>query len=234
MKIAAMADLHVREEQGTFSPIFRELSSRAEVLLLCGDLTDRGLESEVEILFEDLQACSIPIVAVLGNHDVESGKETTLKEMFQQSHITLLDGDSVVIQEVGFAGIKGFAGGFDNYMLTPWGEHVLKDFVQESINESVRLEKALSRVSTDKKVVLMHYSPIAETVKGEPKEIFPFLGCSRLASPINRYGASVIFHGHAHHGSPKGTLNDKVPVYNVSRQVLLKQKSQKPYALYEI
>ncbi len=234
MKIAAMADLHVREEQGTFAPIFRELSSNADVLLLCGDLTDRGLESEAEILLEDLQSCSIPVVAVLGNHDVESGKENKLKEMFHQAHIPILDGDSVVIQDVGFAGIKGFAGGFDNYMLTPWGESVLKDFVQESINESVRLEKALSRVSTDKKVVLMHYAPIAETIKGEPNEIYPFLGCSRLASPINRYGASVIFHGHAHHGSPKGTLNEKVPVFNVSRHVLIQQKNQKQYALYEV
>ncbi|QQS43382.1 metallophosphoesterase [Candidatus Roizmanbacteria bacterium] len=234
MKIAATADLHVREIRGEYRPLFQEISSKADVLLLCGDLTDRGLESELSILIEDLEACTIPTVAVFGNHDVESGQGNKLKEALQQTHVTVLDGDSTIIQDVGFAGIKGFCGGFDNYMLTPWGEKIIKDFVQESLDESILLEKALSRLSTEKKVVLMHYAPISATVKGEPPEIFPYLGCSRLASPINRYGAAVVFHGHAHHGSPKGMLNEKVPVFNVSQQVLLQKKNAMPYFLYTI
>ncbi len=229
-----MADLHIREEQGTYYKIFQEISSQADVLLLCGDLTDRGLESEALILKEELQTWQKPVVAVFGNHDVESGKENKLKEIFHDARISVLDGSSTIIDDVGFAGIKGFGGGFDRYMLTPWGETIIKQFVQESLNESLLLENALSRLTTKKKIVLMHYAPTLDTLKGEPPEIFPFLGCSRLASPVNRYGADVIFHGHAHHGSLKGSVGEKTRVYNVSQSVLMNRRNEKPYLVIEI
>ena len=121
---------------------------------------------------------------------------------------------------IGFAGVKGFAGGFGDRALQPWGEYILKRFVHEAVEESLKLESALAKLRTPQRIVLCHYSPIAETVQGEPAEIIPFLGSSRLEEPINRYGVTAVFHGHAHHGTPEGRTRDGVPVYNVARPLL--------------
>ena len=230
-----MADLHVGKLELDFPAIFKEISQKAEVLALCGDLTDHGKKDEMELLIKHLSVCSIPIVAVLGNHDYESGEETKLMDLLLENNIKVLNGESTEINNVGFAGIKGFAGGFDSYTLAPWGEKAIKDFVQESVNDSLQLEKALSEISVEKKVVIMHYAPISATIKGEALELYPYLGCSRFASPLHRYKPNIVFHGHAHHGTHKGiTAQEDIPVYNVSINVVSKLKEKKPYAIIEV
>lgn len=226
MRLAAVADLHVREaDAGKWTSFFKEASQRADVLLICGDLTDTGDEAEAQVLADELKLCSIPVVCVLGNHDYEKGREKIIRQTIQQKdHIHVLDGESVVIQGVGFAGVKGFGGGFDNYMLSMFGEEAIKAFVQEAVNEALRLERALSRLDTDpsirEKIALLHYAPIRETVQGEPDPILPFLGCSRLVEPLERQHVRVAFHGHAHAGSFEGATPGGIKVYNVSRPVL--------------
>jgi Icc-related predicted phosphoesterase len=234
IRIAAIADTHIGKNEIDFSETFKEISEQADILALCGDLTDRGQPEEMKMLVLQLNNCSIPVVAVFGNHDYESGKEKEIKIIFKDAGHTILDGESTVIKSVGFAGIKGFAGGFDSFTLAAWGEKTIKDFVQESVNESLKLEKALSDLSTEKKVVLMHYSPIAQTVEGEPKELYPFLGCSRLVNPIDRDNVSFVLHGHAHHGVYEGKTQQGIPVYNVSLSILQKNKGKKNYTILEI
>lgn len=234
IKIAALADVHIGKNEIDFNDTFKEISEKADILVLCGDLTDRGQPEEMKQLISQLNNCSIPVVAVLGNHDYESGKEKEIKTLFKNSGYTILDGESTVVKDIGFAGIKGFAGGFDSFTLAAWGEKTIKDFVQDSVNESLKLEKALSDLSTEKKVVLMHYSPIAATVEGEPKELYPFLGCSRLVNPIDRDKVSVVLHGHAHHGTYEGKTQQGVPVYNVSLSILQNKERNKNYTIIEV
>ena len=235
VKIAAIADIHVGpKNKGSLAPIFSQISDEAQVLLLGGDLTYGGLVEEAELLAQELTACKIPVIAVLGNHDHEAGKQEEIKAVLTKSRVTVLDGSTEVIQDIGFAGIKGFCGGFDRFVLAPFGEQSIKTFVDEGVQESLRLEKALASLQTEKKVVLLHYSPIAATVQGEPLEIFPFLGSSRLADPIDRYGVTAVFHGHAHHGSPEGKTPKKIPVYNVAYALMEKLSPQKPYKIIEV
>jgi Icc-related predicted phosphoesterase len=147
----------------------------------------------------------------------------------------VLDGEACEICGVGFAGIKGFAGGFGRGVLGAWGEEIIKHFVQEAISEALKLESALVKLQAPQRIALLHYSPIQATVEGEPREIFPFLGCSRLEEPLNRYSVTAVFHGHAHHGSPEGRTSRNIPVYNVSMP-LLKQTfpNRPPFLLLEI
>ncbi|HEX2253748.1 MAG TPA: metallophosphoesterase [Thermoanaerobaculia bacterium] len=218
MRIAALADLHyTRTSRGQFDELFRHASGEADVLLLCGDLTDYGLTEEAELLAEDLQrTVDVPVVAVLGNHDYESGHPEEVKHLLTECGLLLLDGDACELDGVGFAGAKGFAGGFGRGALSPWGEPAIKQFVQAAVDEALKLETALSRLKTRYRVVVLHYSPIEGTVIGEPREIFPYLGCSRLEEPLKRYPVDVVFHGHAHRGAPEGVTEAGVPVYNVS------------------
>lgn len=235
IKIAALADIHVgQNSKGSFVDIFSQISNEADVLLLCGDLTTRGLPEEIEILAQDLTACKIPVLAVMGNHDHESGKHEELKQILIRSRVNVLDGTADVINDVGFAGTKGFCGGFDKYMLSSFGEEPIKKFVDSGVQESLKLEKAISSLQNEHKIVLLHYSPILETVKGEPEAIFSFLGSSRLAEPIDRYNVSAVFHGHAHHGSPEGKTIKGIPVYNVAYPLLKKASPKKPYKIIEI
>src|SRR5688572_1341437 len=184
LKIAAVGDIHVREtDKGKWVEYFKEVSKKADVLAICGDLTDTGDESEAQVLSEELRACSIPVVAVLGNHDFEKGRHKLIRQIVQKENIHVLDGEAIVINNIGFAGVKGFGGGFDNHMLSMFGEGAMKAFVQEAVDEALRLDRALARLDSDhdpvtKKVAIMHYSPLKETVLGEPEPIFPFLGCS--------------------------------------------------------
>ena len=221
MRIAAMADLHCAKiPQDALTSAFAHVREHADVLLLCGDLTDYGLPEEAKLLARDLGAVRIPIVAVLGNHDYESGKQDEVMAILRDAGVTLLDGDAVEVAGVGFAGIKGFAGGFDERMLGAWGEEGIKRFVHESIDEALKLESALARLRTAHRVVLMHYAPVRATVEGEPLEIFPFLGSSRLEDPINRHPVNLVFHGHAHRGAIEGQTRAGVPVYNVAVPLL--------------
>ncbi len=198
-RIAAVGDLHCRKESGgAFRHMFAKLEGQADVLVLCGDLTDYGLPEEAAILSKELSVVEIPILAVLGNHDFESGHQAKVTEILQEGGVTVLDGDSHAIGAVGFAGIKGFAGGFGRGTLGPWGESAIKTFVKEALDEALKLETALARLRTDSRIALLHYAPIRDTVRGEPEEIYPFLGCSRLEEPLERYPVNLAFHGHAH------------------------------------
>lgn len=222
LRIAAAGDVHyTRNSQGALRRLFVDLAEHADVLLLCGDLTDTGHPDEARALAGDLQALKIPSVAVMGNHDFETGQSDAIAEILRSHGTHVLDGESCVVQGVGFVGCKGFGGGFGRRALGPWGEPAIKHFVQEAVDEAMKLERAISRLGTDKPVVVvLHYAPIAGTVEGEPLEIYPFLGSSRLEEPINRCGAVAVFHGHAHMGQPEGRTSGGIPVYNVALPVL--------------
>lgn len=200
----------------------------ADMLLLGGDLTDYGLPEEAHILVRELSGVKVPIVAVLGNHDYESGKVEEVRKILTDAGVKILDGDATEILGIGIAGTKGFAGGFGRGTLGAWGEEIVKRFVKEAIDESLRLESALARLRTPHRIALMHYSPIEATVEGEPREIFPFLGCGRLAEPLARYAVTAAFHGHAHRGSLEGKTGDAVPVYNVALPLLRRLWPDRP------
>ncbi|HEY8201560.1 MAG TPA: metallophosphoesterase [Actinomycetota bacterium] len=222
MKIAAVGDLHCKKTSGgAFEPLFAAMGAAADVLVLCGDLTDYGLPDEARVLVKELGAAKgAPVVGVLGNHDYESGEVEQVKAILDEAGVQLLDGDVCEIQGVGFAGVKGLGGGFGVRALQPWGEEIIKRFVRETVEEALKLESALARLTSTRRVAILHYSPIVETVQGESPEIFPYLGSSRLEEPLLRYPVSVVLHGHAHHGRLAGRTRNGVPVYNVCVTVL--------------
>jgi Icc-related predicted phosphoesterase len=222
IRIAAVGDIHCRRSsQGNIRPLFVEVDDRADVLLLCGDLTDFGLVEEAQILAREVRdTVKVPVIAVLGNHDVESGHEEAVRDILSTHGIEVLDGDGIEIHGVGFAGVKGFGGGFGRRMLEPWGEATIKNYVREAVDESLKLESALARLRTEQRVAIMHYSPIQATVEGEPREIYPFLGSSRLEDPLNRHDVGAAFHAHVHRGSLEGQTRARVPVYNVALPLL--------------
>ena len=223
IRVAAVGDLHYRAGvEGKFRTLFAGISESADILLLCGDIIDYGLPEEARLLMKDISetAKRITMIGVLGNHEFESGKVDEVVQIFKGGGITILDGEACEVQGIGFAGAKGFLGGFGNRVLGPWGESIIKRFVHEAVEESLKLESALARLRTPTRIALLHYAPIRATVEGEPQEIFPFLGCSRLEEPLNRYPVAAAFHGHAHHGSPEGKTSGGIPVYNVAMKLL--------------
>jgi Icc-related predicted phosphoesterase len=238
-RIAAVGDIHVKEnDHGKWTDYFKNISREADILVLAGDLTDTGHLNEAEILKEELKGCSIPIVAVLGNHDFERDQQKTIKKMLESDQVHILDGEAVVINNVGFAGIKGFGGGFGRYMLSMFGEQMFKSFVQEAVDEALKLDRALAHLENNydedmKKVVVMHYAPIKETIEGEPHEIWPFMGSSRLVEPINRRKVEAVFHGHAHVGTLEGETSAGVKVYNVAKPILQKVHQLQHY-IFEV
>lgn len=237
VRIAAVGDIHVsKSSQGKFQPLFSQISASADVLVLCGDFTDYGLPDEARILARELTASvKIPVIAVLGNHDYESGKQGEIRDILTDAGVNVLDGEVIEVHGVGFAGVKGFAGGFGRGALGPWGEQAIKHFVQEAVEEALKLEAALARLRTHRRVAVLHYAPIRATVEGEPPEIFPYLGSSRLEEPINRYRVNAVFHGHAHRGSPEGRTATGVPVYNVAMPLLARLNPERPpYLILEL
>ena len=236
LRVAAVGDLHVHQNSpDSLQALFDKISQAADVLVLCGDLTHLGLPQEAEKLVLDLRACRIPVVTVLGNHDYQSGQQEEVKKVLRAGKITVLEEtETFELNGVGFAGAKGFGGGFDKHMLTPFGEESIKHFVAEAVNESLRLEISLNSLRTEKTVVVLHYSPIAGTVMGEPPEIFPFLGSSRLAETIDHFDVNVVFHGHAHHGSYEGKTTKGIPVYNCCMQLMKQANPERPFALVEV
>lgn len=235
MRIAATADLHFTPQN--YDRIREPLSrvrDEADLLVIAGDLTNYGKPEEMHSLLNGLVRLRIPIVAVLGNHDYESGQETELIKMMTAEGIKVLDGSSYERDGVGFAGAKGFPGGFGRGMLTAFGEKELKAFVQAGLDETLKLERALTMLRTPKIVIVTHYAPICETVEGERQEIYPFLGSSRLSEVIDRHQAVVAFHGHAHHGKPDGKTIGGVPVHNVALSLLMSQNPPCPYRVVEI
>lgn len=239
LKIAALGDLHVLgTDRGKFNILFTDIRENADILLIAGDLTHSGDEEEAAILLESLKECSIPILCVLGNHDYEKGREKAIRQcLLQHNSLHILDGEGIIVEGIGFAGVKGFAGGFDNYMLAKFGEKAIKDFVEEAVEEALKLERALVRLDKEneklKKIAIMHYAPCRQTVKGEPESIYPFLGSSRLAEPLIRQKVTAAFHGHAHAGVLEGKIAH-VQVFNVAQTVLKKEGLEKGYFLYEL
>jgi Icc-related predicted phosphoesterase len=232
-RIAALADLHVDETGGhPYRDLFTEISGEADALALCGDLTNLGKPAEAETLAEELHSCRIPVVGVLGNHDFDSGEVEAVERILKQAGLRFLGNQTCEIGGVGFAGVKGFAGGFGRYMLSAFGEEAIKRFVSEAMNEATQLENALHAVKAERVVILLHYAPIAATVEGEPAEILPFLGSSRLAETIDRFDVDAVFHGHAHHGSYAGKTARGIPVYNCAKHV--PKPDGRVYALVEI
>jgi Icc-related predicted phosphoesterase len=236
VRIAALGDLHYGRTgtPGLLQPLFGQISESADILVLCGDLTDYGLADEARALMREMAAVKIPTVAVLGNHDYESSQQDEIRRILVDAGIVPLDGDTTEILGIGFAGVKGFAGGFGRRALGPWGEDIMKQFVHEAVNEALKLESALARLRNDHRIAILHYSPIKGTVEGEPLEIFPFLGCSRLEEPLGRYPVTAVFHGHAHHGQPEGRTAKNVPVYNVSMSLMRELFPDRPFQLLEI
>lgn len=232
MRIAATADLHFTPAR--FQALHDQMNrvrEEADVFVLAGDLTNYGRPEEMEPLLNVLVRLRLPIVAVLGNHDYESGREGDLMRMLSQEGVKVLDGSAYERDGVGFAGTKGFVGGFGRGVLTAFGEPEIKAFVRASIEEALKLERAMSQLRTQKRVIVLHYSPIAATVEGEAKEIFPFLGTSRLAEVVDRHGADLVLHGHAHNGRCDGKTPGGVPVHNVAITLL---QSQNPSAVYRV
>lgn len=235
MRVAAIGDLHVQEsDTAPYRELFTEISGRADVLCLCGDLTNFGKTSEAEILAEDIKSCSIPVLGVLGNHDYECGQPEHVAAILIDAGMKVLDEQAVEIDGVGFAGVKGFMGGYGRGELAPFGEPIAKAFVDEAMNEARKLENQLRTLRTERSVAVLHYSPVTDTIAGEPEAIFQYLGSQRLCDPIDRFDhVKAVFHGHAHHGTYEGRTPLGKPVYNVA-QFVLKPLLHKQYTVIEV
>jgi Icc-related predicted phosphoesterase len=236
MRIAAVGDLHcTASAQGVFEPLFAAMSRAADALVLAGDLTDLGLPEEARILARELRAATpTPVIAVLGNHDFESDSSDKVRTILEEAGVIVLDGGSHVIGDTGFAGVKGLGGGFGQRALQPWGEDIMKRLVHETVAEALKLETALARLRTPTRVAVLHYAPVRDTVEGEPPEIFPFLGSSRLEEPLVRYSVTVVVHGHAHHGQPEGRIQSGAPVYNVCYPLLRVASPEQPFRIIDV
>ncbi|WP_017731929.1 metallophosphoesterase family protein [Nafulsella turpanensis] len=237
-RIAAVGDIHVKEgDEGKWAPYFRILCEEADVLLLCGDLTDTGKPEEAVVLLEELQHCDVPVIGVLGNHDFQSGMEKEVSAILKKA-LKLLDGDSVVVEGVGFAGVKGFSGGFGRYKMPAYGEEMNKVYVQEVLREAEKLDGALEELNRQdgglKKVAVLHYAPVEETLVGEPIQIYSYLGSSYLADPLDKHRVKVAFHGHAHAGALKGNTSGGIEVFNVSVPVLRANGFKVPFYFFEV
>lgn len=228
IRVAAVGDIHVgRDSAGKLRPHWRHLAARADVFLLAGDLTKRGLPEEAAVLADELRevAESVPVVAVLGNHDYESDREKEIVDVLGEVGVRMLEGESTELkvgsQVLGIAGSKGFGGGFPGAMGSDFGEPEMKAFMRHARTVAEGLESAMREIQhCDVRIALMHYAPVEGTLQGERLEIWPFLGCYFLAEAVDRTGADVILHGHAHGGSEKGVTPGGVHVRNVAQPVL--------------
>ena len=235
MRIAATADLHFSPQSyDRIRDQMNRVRDEADLLILAGDLTNYGRPQEMESLLNALVRIRVPVVAVLGNHDYESDQQEELMRMMTAEGVKVLDGTGYERDGVGFAGTKGFIGGFGRGVLTAFGEREIKTFVQAAIDEALKLERALSQLRVEKRVVVLHYSPIASTVKGEAPEIFPYLGTSRLAEVVDRHGADLVVHGHAHHGTPDGVTVGGIPVHNVALGLLQAHQPPCAYRIFDV
>lgn len=235
LRVAAVGDLHVGEgQQRPHRDLFERVHEDADVLCLCGDLVNFGKTAEVEALLDDLKTCRIPMVGVLGNHEYECGQPEVVTQMLCDAGVKMLTGQAYEIEGVGFAGGKGFVGGFGRYMLSAFGEPEIKRFVQEAVDDANAIENSIRTLRTERAVVLLHYAPIVDTVIGEPPEIHAFLGSSRLGETIDRYdNVKLVVHGHAHRGAYAGATPRGVPVHNVALPVL-RTLGERPYAVFEV
>ncbi len=231
IRIAAVGDLHIGA--GDDVPSFDEIEDRADLLLLAGDLTRRGRPDEAERLAASLARLEVPVVAVLGNHDVHSDMGDEVVAVLRRAGVTVLDGDACCIDVgghgVGVAGVKGFAGGMAGVAASPFGEPEMKAFAAHGAEDAGRLQSALGSLGTSLRIVLLHYSPVSDTLEGEPPEIHCFLGDYRLAEVIDHCGADLVLHGHAHRGREHGRTSGGTPVRNVAQPVI-----RAPYRVYQL
>jgi Icc-related predicted phosphoesterase len=229
VRFAAVGDLHCTEASvGTLRSFFAQASEAADALLLCGDLTDYGTAKEAKVLADELSVVSVPMIAVLGNHDYESGVPDEVRRTLHAAGVQVLDGEAVEVHGIGIAGVKGFPGGFGRASLGSWGEPAIKAFVNAALHEAMKLESALAKLRTRRRIALLHYSPISGTVQGEPPEIYAFLGSSRLEDPLLRYPVDMVVHGHAHRGALEGRTVNGIPVYNVAKPLLQRTFADRP------
>jgi len=236
-RVAATSDIHYsRSSKGQCAELFAQASHSADLLLLCGDLTDYGLPEEAHVLAEDLHAhCRIPVVGILGNHDFEAAQEHEVSRILEAAGVRMLDGECFETHGIGIVGVCGFGGGFGRRMLNAWGEPAIKKFVQEAVDQALKLERGLARLQTPQRIAMLHYAPIPETIEGENPEIFAFLGSTRLEGPLNRHKVTVAFHGHAHNGSHLGHTSEGIPVYNVAVPLLKRDDPSSPgFIVYEL
>jgi len=235
VRVAAIADLHVgRTPMSAVSALFDQINAHADVLAICGDVTDHGLPEEATQLVREMaHALRVPAIAVLGNHDHEAGRAADVRSILRDGGLQVLDGDAHEVGGIGFAGVKGFCGGFGARALGSWGEPLIKQFVQEAVSEALKLEAALAHLR-GMRIALLHYAPVTSTIEGEPLEIYPFLGSSRLEEPLVRYAVAAAFHGHAHRGQPEGHTSSGIPVFNVSWPLLQKIRPDRPFHVLEL
>ncbi len=225
IRIAAAGDVHYgRSSAGRLAPYMSHLNENADVFLLAGDLTHFGTREEMEVLARDLSEANVPVICVFGNHDYHSNQTEDLREILQNAGVHVLEQTSCVLEiagsRVGIVGIKGFGGGFAGACGTEFGEPEMKAFIGHTKRQADRLRQELLNLQADYKIALLHYSPCPETLAGEKKEIYPFLGSYLLAEAIDGGGADIAFHGHAHHGIEKGMTPGGVPVRNVAQPVI--------------
>ena len=234
MRLAAVGDLHAgQDSRGTIAPSFADVGRRADLLLLAGDLTTHGAAEQAEILAEEVRGVHIPIVAVLGNHDHHFDTPEAVRGALERAGIVVLERESIEIEiageRVGIVGAKGFGGGFVGASATEFGEPEMKSFVRTTIDTADDVERLLAELTSDVRVLLLHYGPVRDTLQGEPPEIFPFLGSYLLAEAADRAGADLIVHGHAHRGVEQGSTPGGIPVRNVAKAVL-----RKAYGVYVV
>ncbi|MFZ2446257.1 MAG: metallophosphoesterase [Syntrophobacteraceae bacterium] len=238
VRVAATSDLHCgRGPRGRLRPVFAEIAERADILVLCGDLTHFGSEEGIDVFLHEVAPAlgKVPVLSVLGNHDFESGKRDEFWSKLCDAGIIMLDGNDLEIRGIGFTGVKGFGGGFGDFAVQPLGELSVKNFVKETVDEADKLDAGLARLGPGPRIALLHYSPIRDTIAGEPPELFPFLGSSRLEEPLDRHAVTAAFHGHAHGGHYRGKTRGDAPVYNVSAAVLKRCfPDRPPYLMLEV
>lgn len=233
IRIAAVGDVHLGENaQGRLRPALENLRERADVLLLAGDLTRHGTPAEARIVAREFADLGLPVLAVLGNHDYHGDAVDEVTAILDgEAGIRVLEGDGVVLPvdgtRLGVAGVKGFAGGFEGRCASAFGEPEMKAFVEHTVDIADSLRSAMKELDADVRVALMHYSPVPDTLHGEPLEIYPFLGAYQLGEVVDEVGAALAVHGHAHSGCEHGVTPGGVRVRNVAQPVI-----RSAYALY--
>ena len=232
IRIAAVGDVHFAEDSaGRLAPYWARVADHADVLVLVGDLTNIGSRAQARALAEELKVVEVPMVAVLGNHDFHCGEPDEVRQALEEVGVIVLEGAAVTLnirdRTLGIAGVKGFGGGFPGACGHAFGEPEMKDFMRLTERSAAQLERALEGLTADYRVALTHYAPVKDTLAGERLEIYPFLGAFQLAEAIDRGGANLALHGHAHHGAERGVTPRGVPVRNVAMPLL-----RRPYGLY--
>ncbi|RCW44637.1 Icc-related predicted phosphoesterase [Halopolyspora algeriensis] len=234
IRIAAVGDVHVdRDTQGRFRPAMERVDEHADVLLLAGDLSNHGTLAEARAVVEEFRDLPVPVIGVLGNHDHHDDRPEEFADVLREGGLQILEGNTTVVsvgqERLGVAGVKGFGGGFAGRCGSSFGEREMKAFIDHSRQLADSLEHALHALDADQRVALTHYSPVPDTVRGEPPEIHPFLGTHMLAGAIDAAAVDLAVHGHAHYGTERGTTPGGVPVRNVAQPVL-----GEPFAKYRL